>query len=87
MTPLQIETTQKIALAILESLSEAEDSGASGGVIYAALKAQGATLNQYQSLMTSLENNHLVVKKWGNFIITDKGISMIEKLKNKFKSN
>lgn len=40
--------------AIIDTVAEAEPIGAPGGVIYAALSAQGCTFNQYTSLMGAL---------------------------------
>lgn len=54
-----ISPTQRAALAavchaIIETVTEAEPIGAPGGVIYAALSAQGCTFSQYTSLMGGL---------------------------------
>lgn len=40
--------------AILEAVAAAGTTGAPGGVIYAALMAQGCSLSQYQTLMEGL---------------------------------
>ena len=53
-TPEQIQALRLIVSATLEAVQAAGPSGAPGGVIYAALMAQGASLSQYQSLMASL---------------------------------
>jgi hypothetical protein len=54
MTPEQIRLIRQIADAIVATVREAGPQGAPGGVIYAALMAQGCTFNQFQSLMSGL---------------------------------
>ncbi len=49
MTPDQIKTVQALARAIIEAVHEA--GVAPAGAIYAALMAQGASKNQFDSLM------------------------------------
>jgi hypothetical protein len=43
--------------SIVESIEEAGEFGAPGGVLYAALMAHGCTLNQFHSLMGILINS------------------------------
>lgn len=54
MTNAQINALRAVAAAIIDSVKAAGPTGASGGVIYAALMAQGCTLSQYQSIMSGL---------------------------------
>lgn len=44
----------KIVTAIVETVAEVEPNGAPGGILYAALSAQGMTLSQFQSIMNAL---------------------------------
>ena len=53
-TPEQVKALRAVLDAILEAVAEAGPTGAPGGVIYAALMAQGCSLSQYQSLMDGL---------------------------------
>lgn len=54
MTPQQIAALRFVANAITDTVKEAGPLGAPGGVIYAALSAQGCTLTQYQGIMGGL---------------------------------
>jgi hypothetical protein len=54
MTPAQITAIRYVAKAITDTVKEAEPIGAPGGVIYAALSAQGCTLRQYEGIMGGL---------------------------------
>jgi hypothetical protein len=54
MTQAQIKLLRMIADAIIDSVKAAGPLGAPGGVIYAALMAQGCTLAQYEQLMAGL---------------------------------
>jgi hypothetical protein len=47
----QTEAIRRIADAIVESVKEAGESGAPSGFVYAALNAQGMTLDQYYSFI------------------------------------
>ncbi len=51
MTHEQITALRQLAAAIIESVKAAGPLGAPGGVMYAALMAQGCTLNQFESIM------------------------------------
>jgi len=53
-TPEHVKALRAVLEAILEAVAEAGPTGAPGGVIYAALMAQGCSLAQYQSLMDGL---------------------------------
>lgn len=56
MTPTQIRAVATISLGVIEAVEAAGGQGAPGGVLYAALQAQGASLSQFQSLMRTLTN-------------------------------
>ncbi len=51
MTHEQITALRQIAAAIIESVKAAGPLGAPGGVLYAALMAQGCTLHQFEQIM------------------------------------
>ena len=53
-TAEQITALHAIAGAIVEAVAATEPAGAPGGVIYAALMAQGCTLPQFESLMGAM---------------------------------
>jgi hypothetical protein len=63
MSPEQLKALRLIATAILETVREAGELGAPSGVMYAALSAQGCSLNQYRSIMAGLERAGLVKKE------------------------
>lgn len=55
MTPQQqTEGIRRIAQAIVEAVKEAGEFGAPSGIVYAALNAQGMTLDQYQQFIAAL---------------------------------
>ena len=54
LTNKQIAMIKAIADAIVAAVKEAGPTGAPGGVIYAALMAQGCTLVQFEHLMAAL---------------------------------
>lgn len=54
MNNTQIQLLQRIGLGVLEAVEAGEDTGAPGGVLYAAMQAHGASLNQYSSIMDAL---------------------------------
>jgi hypothetical protein len=54
MTPAQINAVQLVAMMITDTVREAGPLGAPSGPMFAALSAQGCTLNQYQSIMSAL---------------------------------
>lgn len=53
-TTEQVAALRAIMDAIIGAVRAAGPMGAPGGVIYAALMAQGCTLSQYQSLMGAM---------------------------------
>ena len=54
MSPKQIKTLALVSLAVIEAVEVAGEQGAPGGVLYAAMQANGASLTQFQSLMGTL---------------------------------
>lgn len=54
MTPQQIALLRQIADAITDAVAAAGSFGAPSGTLYAALMAQGCTLNQYEQIMAGL---------------------------------
>lgn len=85
MTPQQqIAAVQRIGLAVLETIAESGSTGAPGGVIYAALQAQGATYSQFESLMSGMVKTGMVTLEDDCYQITEPGRVFINKLKAKF---
>lgn len=54
MTSQQIAALRQIGRAIVESVRAAGETGAPGGILYAALMAQGCTLNQFEQIMAGM---------------------------------
>lgn len=54
MTPNQLKALATVSLGVLEAVAVAGEQGAPGGVLYAAMQDQGATLNQFQSIMGTM---------------------------------
>jgi hypothetical protein len=54
MTKQQILALQSIGKGIIEA-ANLHSTGAPGGVIYSALMSHGATFNQFQQIMSTLE--------------------------------
>ena len=54
MTIEQITALRSIARAIIETVQQSGPLGAPGGHLYAALMAQGCTLNQFEQIMSGL---------------------------------
>jgi len=50
----QAKALQMIVAAVLEAIQAAGPTGAPGGVLYAALMAQGCSKSQFDSLMAAL---------------------------------
>lgn len=69
MTPQQVKALQSVAKAIIESCK----TFAPGGVIYAALMAQGCTLNQFEQIMGQLVNAGMLTQDGDCYTATDKG--------------
>jgi hypothetical protein len=56
MSPTQVRALAQVSLGVLEAVEASGDQGAPGGVLYAAMQAQGATLTQFESIMRTLTN-------------------------------
>ena len=69
MTLQQAKALQTVAKGIIEACK----TFAPGGVIYAALMAQGCTLNQFEQIMGRLVNAGMLVKDGDCYTATDKG--------------
>ena len=69
MTLQQAKALQSIAKGIIEACK----TFAPGGVIYAALMAQGCTLNQFQQIMAQLVDAGMLTQDGECYTATDKG--------------
>ena len=56
MTKDQIKALQSIGKGIIEA-ANIDSIGAPGGVIYSSLMSHGATFNQFQQIMSTLERH------------------------------
>ncbi len=63
-----------IVSAITETIKEAGELGAPGGVMYAALMSQGCTLNQFESIMGALVRMGRVTKDGDCYRIVESGV-------------
>lgn len=74
MTPEQIATVRKIAKAIIEAVHEVGEAPA--GAIYAALQSQGASENQFNSLMAGAVKGGLLThcQESHTYQTTEKGL-------------
>jgi hypothetical protein len=54
LNPQQAQALKLIVDATVDAVKAAGDLGAPGGVLYAALMAQGCSLSQFESLMGAL---------------------------------
>jgi len=84
MSPQQIDLLQRLGLATLESIEAAGETGAPAGVLYAAMMAQGASKNQFDSFMAGLENKGMVSTEGLCYWVTDQGRQFMSTLKAKF---
>jgi hypothetical protein len=63
LKPNQAAALMTVVSAVLEAVKAAGPLGAPGGVLYAALMAQGCTLQQFESLMGAMVRAGRLVKK------------------------
>mgnify|MGYP001005788984 CR=1 FL=1 len=63
LTPAQTQALRTIVGAVTEAIAAAGETGAPGGVLYAALMSQGCTLSQFESLMGALCRTGRIVKR------------------------
>jgi len=80
MTKDQIQAAQRIGLVVLETIDGADELGAPGGVLYAGLMTQGCTLNQFQSLMGTLQGRGFVRLEGECYHVTASGKTFIQVL-------
>lgn len=71
MTPAQLQALRTAARAIVEACDLPH--GAPGGVLYAALMAQGCSLNQFTQIMAGLTSAGMVTKDGDCYSATSKG--------------
>jgi predicted transcriptional regulator len=81
MNEHQIQAAQRIGLALLESIEESGELGAPAGILYAAMMAQGCSLNQFESLMAPVERRGYVTRSMDCYTITPSGSEFISKLR------
>lgn len=77
-------TIALIGLAVLEAVNAAGELGAPSGTLYAGLMSQGATLNQYQSLMDGLVNKGKLRREGHLYFLTESGRGLMTTLAKKF---
>lgn len=73
MNDQQRNAVRAIARAVVSATIEGGQMGAPGGVMYAALMAQGCSYQQFISLMGSLQNLGLIEKSGECYLPTDAG--------------
>jgi hypothetical protein len=54
MTNQQVQALRLVANAVIEAVKAGGTIGAPGGVMYAAMSAQGCTLDQFEQIMSGL---------------------------------
>ena len=54
LTPTHVHALATASLGVIEAVEAAGDHGAPAGIVFAAMQAQGASFNQFLSLMTTL---------------------------------
>jgi predicted transcriptional regulator len=81
MTNQQIKALQSIGKGIIESCN-IDSIGAPSSVIYAALMAHGASLNQFQSIMNTLVRSGFLTHDTDcqTYHATDSGIAWSNKI-------
>ena len=84
MNQAQIELLQRIGLGVMEAVEAADDFGAPAGPMFAAMQAQGASLNQFQSIMGGLIRKGMLTEVNQCFYITTAGRDFMQKLQAKF---
>jgi predicted transcriptional regulator len=79
----QLVAVQRVALAVLESIDEAGPLGAPSGILYAALMAQGCTLDTYRKIMDPLVRKGFLVLEHDCYSMTAAGRQFMKTLKEK----
>lgn len=81
LSPQQKLALNRVIFAVLDTIVGTGKEGAKSTVMYAAMMAQGATLNQFQSLMGSLVKKGLVFFEDEKYFITDAGTKHVDVLR------
>lgn len=85
MQQSHFEVLQRLGLATLEAIDAGGDTGAPGGVLYAAMMAHGASLSQFQSFMDTLRlRGFVTVNDTECYHITSDGLRFMATLQAKF---
>lgn len=71
LSPQQASALRLIVSAVMDAVKAAGPDGVPGGVLYAALMAQGCTLSQFESLMGALVRNGSLVKSGEFYHVMD----------------
>lgn len=75
---------ERLGIAVLEAVELAGTHGAPSGVMFAAMQAHGATLQQFQSFMKTLTGNGLLTLDDQHcYHSTESGITFLRKLQIK----
>jgi len=82
MNPAQMRAVAMVSLGVLDAVEEAGTHGAPGGVLYAAMQTQGATLQQYQSVMATMVNPGYLMLDGDCYHSTEKTPELKKKLTN-----
>lgn len=82
MTPTQIRALATVSLGVIEAVEVAGEQGAPGGVLYAAMQAQGASLSQFQGIMRTLVNPGYLVLEDDCYRSTPRTLELKTKLTN-----
>ena len=72
MTPQQIAALRAIGRTIIEVCAD-EPIGAPGGIIFAALQAQGCSLHQYEQIMSGLTRAGMLERDGDCYTATERG--------------
>lgn len=75
-----IRALATVSLGVIEAVEAAGEQGAPGGVLYAAMQAQGTSLSQFQSLMLTLTNPGYLVLDGDCYRCTPKAQELKTKL-------
>lgn len=76
-----MHATRVLGLATLEAIEIGGENGARSTVLYAAMQAQGASYNQFTSLMQGLISKGMTTLTNEHYFLTQKGKEFIGKLK------
>jgi len=82
MTPTQIRAIATVSLGVIEAVEAGGETGAPGGILFAAMQAQGATHQQYEGIMRTLTNPGYLVLDGDCYRSTPKTPELKTKLTN-----